>query len=99
MRLLRTKGMERLAKGLAEAAGAYEAPMTWKECAGPSFDNQIATIDLDGREARITIERAVGHPAEPPRLEAWLERRLDRDDPDGVARGVPAPGRRGAPAT
>ena len=93
MRLLRTKGMQRLAKRLAESAGAYEAPMTWEECAGPSFDNQIATIDMDGREARITIERAVGHPAEPPRLEAWLERRLDRDEPDRAPRGVPAPAR------
>ena len=99
MRLLRTKPLARLAHRLAEAAGAYHAPMSWREVAGPSFDNQIATIDLDGRDARITIERSLGHTAEPPRLAAWLERRLDRDDADQAARGVPAPGRRGAPKT
>ena len=99
MRFLRTRAVAGLAHRLAQAAGAYQAPMSWEERAGPSFDNQIATIDLDGRDARITIERSLGHTAEPPRLAAWLQRRLDRDDPGGPVRGVPAPGRRGAPAT
>ena len=99
MRLLRTKPLAGSPIAWPRRPAPTRLPMTWRECAGPSFDNQIATIDLDGRDARITIERSLGHTAEPPRLAAWLERRLDRDDRDGTARGVPAPGRRGAPAT
>jgi hypothetical protein len=77
-RLARKWPARLLARALARAARAYEAPMEWEEIAGPSFDNQIATLEIDGRRLTARIERAAGHPAEEPRLEAWVEKRLDR---------------------
>jgi PhoD-like phosphatase len=87
--LLRRRPVRALARALARSAGAYEAPMTWREVAGPSFDNQIATLELEGRRATVRIERATGHPAELPRLECWVERRLDAE-PCGAATRPPA---------
>jgi len=40
---------------------------------GPWFDNQVATLVLDGREAAIALDRAVGPPEGPPRLERLAE--------------------------
>jgi hypothetical protein len=72
-----------------------DPPLRWREVAGPSFDNQLATLRIDGPRVHLTIEKAVGHPVEQPRLEAWLERRLDAGDgPDpGRADEVTRPGR------
>ncbi len=78
--LLRTRPVAGLIRRLAEAAGAFTAPLTWSEVDGPSFDNQIATLELDGRRCVARIERACGHPAQEARLEAWAERRLDREE-------------------
>jgi hypothetical protein len=33
-------------------------PLTWSRLAGPCYGNQIATLTLDGRSARVVIERA-----------------------------------------
>jgi hypothetical protein len=40
---------------------------------GPWFDNQVATLVLDGREAVVTLDRAVGPAEAPPRLERLTE--------------------------
>lgn len=77
-RLARRRPARLIARALARAARAYEAPMEWEELEGPSFDNQIATLEIDGPRCTVRIERAAGHPAEEPRLEAGVERRLDR---------------------
>ena len=99
--LLRSRPLRRLAYWLAERAGAYQAPFAWDEVAGPSFDNQIATLDIHGSSLRVRIEKAVGHPAEPPRLEAWVDRRLDRPAQREVAARVAGDGAAGdfAPAS
>ena len=85
--------MQRLAHGLAEAANAYHrAHEPGRSSAGPSFDNQIATIDLDGRQGpRVTSSAPLGTRPSPPRLESWLERRLDRDDAASGPTRMPAP--------
>jgi hypothetical protein len=33
-------------------------PLTWSRLAGPYYGNEIATLTLDGRQARVVIERA-----------------------------------------
>jgi PhoD-like phosphatase len=94
-RYVRTRPAERLARTLRRSAGVADPPLRWREVAGPSFDNQLATLRIDGPRVHLTIEKAVGHPVEQPRLEAWLERRLDAGDgPDpGRADEVTRPGR------
>jgi hypothetical protein len=57
---------------LARAAGVPSPPVRWRFQAGdPRFDNQVGTIELDGRRAHARLERAVlsdgGH--EHPALE------------------------------
>ena len=33
-------------------------PLTWDRIAGPHYGNEIATLDLDGRSARLLIEKS-----------------------------------------
>jgi hypothetical protein len=79
--------VEAVARALRRSAGVPDPPLRWRELDGPSFDNQIATIELEGGSATLRIEKAVGHPVDPPRLEAWMERRLGGGDPAGEADG------------
>ena len=53
------------ARLLARAAGVEDPPIRWRVCDGPWFDNQIATLDLAGRSARLRLERASGDGLEP----------------------------------
>jgi hypothetical protein len=76
-RKVRTRPVAALARSLRRSAGVADPPLRWTEVAGPSFDNQLATLEIDGPEVTLRIEKAVGHPVELPRLEPWLERRLD----------------------
>jgi hypothetical protein len=63
---------ERAGHLLARAAGVPAPPMRWRLAAGPVFDNQVATLSIDGRAARLRIERAIPGPA----LETTVERVL-----------------------
>jgi hypothetical protein len=48
-----------VAKALARAAGVKPTRLGWKLVSpGPMFDNQVATIDIEGRAAEIRIEKA-----------------------------------------
>lgn len=62
---------------LARLAGAEKEPLTWRlthEVAW--FDNQVATLDLDGRQAAITFEKAVLDDSKEPDLEKLYSHRL-----------------------
>jgi hypothetical protein len=77
-RLLRFVGSrvaEIAARGLAAAARVKTSSIQWRLVRGPSFDNQIATLQLDRRRALIRVERAVSG-AGGPRLERVFEHRL-----------------------
>jgi len=66
-----------LARRLARAAGAREPEIRWRFVEGPFFDNQVATIELHGRRAGMTLEKTVGEPDSDRRsLETVFERRL-----------------------
>jgi hypothetical protein len=48
-----------VAKALARAAGVKPTRLGWKLVSpGPMFDNQVATIDIEGRAAEIRIDKA-----------------------------------------
>ncbi len=65
-----------VARRLARAAGVADPDIRWRITQKPTFDNQVATLELDGRGASLRIERsgvnADGHPV----LETALERQL-----------------------
>jgi PhoD-like phosphatase len=66
-----------LARRLARAAGARDPQIRWRFVEGPFFDNQVATIELEGRRARMKLEKTVGEPhSDRRRLETVFDRRL-----------------------
>ena len=71
-----TRAAELVGRGLARAAGVEDEPLTWEIADGPWFDNQVATLDLDGRRCTFRLESAVGGGDELPRLEQTAVRRL-----------------------
>jgi hypothetical protein len=44
---------------LAAGAQVPPPPIDWRVTRGPLYDNQIATVNLDGRDATLRVERAV----------------------------------------
>src|ERR671911_448561 len=65
-----------LGESLARAAGGDDPGIRWRGAQGPFFDNQVATLRLDGRAATLRLDRAVPGEDGQPRLEKLCERRL-----------------------
>ena len=63
-----------VAQALARAAGVRAAPVRWRFPEDPTFDNQIATLTLAGRTARLRIERTDPDEWQDPRLHTSLDR-------------------------
>jgi hypothetical protein len=63
-------------RALAGSAGAADPGMRWRLAEGPYFDNQVATIRLDGRRARMQLDKTVPGDEEERRLDRVFERRL-----------------------
>jgi hypothetical protein len=71
-----SKPGEAIAHALARAAGVPDPEVRWRLAQPPTFDNQFATLELEGRSARLRIERTVRGDPEDRRIETSLERRL-----------------------
>lgn len=77
LRLALTRGGTALARALARSAGARDPDIRWRFAEGPYFDNQVATLTLDGRTASLKLEKTIGDPQSDERsLETVFERRL-----------------------
>jgi PhoD-like phosphatase len=77
LRFALSKAGVAIGRGLARAAGARDPEIRWRLVEGPFFDNQVATIRLDGRRAGMKLEKTVGDPQSDRRgLETVFERRL-----------------------
>jgi hypothetical protein len=64
-----------IARALARAAGVADPPVRWRLThQEPWFDNQVATLALEGRRATFRLDKAV--PDGDPRLERVFEREL-----------------------
>jgi hypothetical protein len=61
---------------LASAAGALDPGLRWRLRDGPFFDNQVATLRLDGRRAQMKLDKTVPGDDEERHLECVFERRL-----------------------
>jgi hypothetical protein len=64
------------ARGLAHLAGAPDPGLRWRCLEGPYFDNQIATLRLDGRKAIARLDKTVAGKEDEDSLEKSFERRL-----------------------
>ncbi|HVT00462.1 MAG TPA: alkaline phosphatase D family protein [Solirubrobacterales bacterium] len=71
-----TRPFARLAAALARTAGAADPGITWRALDGPCFDNQVATLHLDGRAATMRLEKTTPGDCDQHSLETSFERRL-----------------------
>jgi len=77
IRLALRRGPVAVARALARAAGARDPEIRWRFVEGPFFDNQVATIEIDGRHASMKLEKTTGDVRSDERsLETVFERRL-----------------------
>jgi hypothetical protein len=76
IRIGMTRGAERVGRALARAAGVGEESLGWTIEEGPWFDNQVATLELDGRRGWMVLDKTVNPPDGPPRLERVMRRQL-----------------------
>jgi PhoD-like phosphatase len=69
-----------IGRALARSAGAPDPGIRWRFCEGPFFDNQAATLILDGRSSTMRLEKTIADEAtsgrEIPKLETVFERPL-----------------------
>jgi hypothetical protein len=68
----------RVARWIARRAGAEDPPFGWRLVQPPTFDNQFATISVDGRSATLRIEKSVPGDHVHPAIDTTLERELTR---------------------
>ena len=65
-----------LNRWLARSAGVEAAEVEWRLEQEPTFDNQFATLDIDGDRVDLRIEKTVPGDWRRPRIETSLERHL-----------------------
>jgi PhoD-like phosphatase len=64
------------ARGLAHLSGAPDPGIRWRLLEGPYFDNQVATLRLDGRRAIARLDKTVAGDDDERSLEKTFERRI-----------------------
>ena len=73
MRAVASRPIAAAGRALARRAGVADPPIRWRFSEEQTFDNQVATLDIHGREALMRIEKTAPGRAE---LEKTLDRRL-----------------------
>jgi hypothetical protein len=63
-------------RALGTWAGVADPGMRWRLAEGPYFDNQVATVRLDGREARLQLDKTIPGDEDERRLDCVFERRI-----------------------
>jgi hypothetical protein len=77
IRIGMSRPFEAVWRALARSAGVEDPPVRWRMVGeGPWFDNQVASLRIDGREIEMRLDKAVPVDEESARLERVLDRRL-----------------------
>jgi phosphodiesterase/alkaline phosphatase D-like protein len=76
MKLAATKPMRAVTRFLAHRAGVKDCDAQWELVTDNTFDNQISTLDWEGKSAKLTLEKTVPGDPRHPRLEPSFERAL-----------------------
>jgi hypothetical protein len=79
MRFMASRPARVIMRRLARAAGVKDPSVRWRYAHDdPWFDNQVATLELEGRSARLVLEKTLPpEDADEPTL--GLERVFERD--------------------
>ncbi|HEX2111663.1 MAG TPA: alkaline phosphatase D family protein [Gaiellaceae bacterium] len=75
-RFAATRAAALIGRALRAAAGVPAPDIRWRFLHGPSFANQLATLELDGRRAELRVETPVTDAGGRLRLRAVFEHRL-----------------------
>jgi PhoD-like phosphatase len=77
IRIGMSDGFAQFTRALARLAGVRDAGIGWRmKGDGPWFDNQVATLEIDGRAISMRLEKAVPVDEDEARLESVLEQPL-----------------------
>ncbi len=77
IRIGMSRELELVTRTLARLAGVRDPGIGWRMTGdGPWFDNQVATLIIDGREIEMRLDKAVPVDEEHARLERVLQQRL-----------------------
>ena len=77
IRLGLSRPAEAIARLLARGVGVADPGIRWRFAAGPYFDNQVATLKLDGRASELVLDKVNRDPEGlDERLERVFEHRL-----------------------
>jgi hypothetical protein len=72
-----SRGLEAFTRALARSAGVDDPGIRWRMVGdGPWFDNQVATLEIDGRRIAMRLEKAVPVDTTSARLQCVLDHRL-----------------------
>jgi PhoD-like phosphatase len=71
-----TSAFTRIAAGLAKLAGAEDPGIRWRLRDGPFFDNQVATLHIEGRAATMRLDKTIPGDRDEDTLKTSFERRL-----------------------
>jgi PhoD-like phosphatase len=71
-----TRSFTAAMRALAGSAGAADPGLRWRLAEGPYFDNQVATLRLDGRESVLQLDKTVPGDEDERALDCVFERRL-----------------------
>jgi hypothetical protein len=71
-----SRGLSAVARALARLAGAPDPEIRWRLRNGPYFDNQVATLRIDGRAASMRLEKTIPGSEDEAALELSFERQL-----------------------
>jgi hypothetical protein len=74
LRAAMTKPAELIGRVLARAAGVPRPALRWRFPEAPTFDNQVATLLIEGREARVLVEKTRPEDWADPMLHVTLDR-------------------------
>ena len=77
IRIGMSRAFEAFTRALARSAGVADPGLRWRMIGdGPWFDNQVATLEIDGRKIAMRLEKAVPVDTDSARLERVLNHRL-----------------------
>jgi hypothetical protein len=60
-------------RALGDAAGVADPGLRWRLAEGPYFDNQVATVRVNGREALLQLDKTVPGDENERRLDCVFE--------------------------
>ncbi len=77
IRALMTRSAQAVTRALAQLAGVRDPSVRWRHVGdGPWFDNQVATLEIEGRQIAMRLDKAVPVDEHRAQLDCVLEQRL-----------------------